>query len=310
MSTSVELWQHQFVHTNRINLHYVTQGSGELVLLLHGFPEFWYSWRFQIPALARHFKVVVPDLRGYNDSDKPETGYDLDTLAQDVLGLIHGLGFSKAHIVGHGWGGMIGWNLAQKFPEALHSLSLLSAPHPGSLTQTLFSNLDQLRQHWHFLAFQVPGVPEWMLQQNLGNFLQDWFQRQAIRKAAFSGETLRIYQSALSKTGALSSALSYYRNWLSPQTWLARLSDPLRPIQVPTLVLWGKEDAILSPALTEGFERFIAKPFRLRLIPECGHWIQQEVPQLVNIELLSFLKDCQHALGSAGDSCAPRVRSL
>lgn len=293
MSTSVEHWQHQFVQANRINLHYVTQGSGELVLLLHGFPEFWYSWRFQISTLARYFKVVVPDLRGFNDSDKPASGYDLDTLTQDVLGLIRNLGFSKAHIVGHGWGGMIGWNLAQKFPESLHSLSLLSAPHPESLAKMLFSNIGQLRQHWHFLAFQVPGVPEWILQQNLGNFLRDWFQRQAIRKAAFSSETLWIYQSALSKTGALSSALSYYRNWFSPPTWLTRLSDPLRPIQVPTLVLWGKEDAVLSPALAEDFERLIAKPFRFKLIPECGHWIQQEVPQLVNLELLSFLKERQ-----------------
>jgi epoxide hydrolase 4 len=290
MSTSVEHWQHQFIRTNRINLHYVTQGTGELVLLLHGFPEFWYSWRYQIPALARHFKVVVPDLRGYNDSDKPETGYDIDTLTQDVLGIIHNLGFSKAHIVGHDWGGMIGWNLAQKFPESLHSLSLLSAPPPGLLARSLFNNFDQVRRNWYLLALQVPAVPEWLLQQNLASFLRDWFQVQAIRKAAFSSETLRIYQSALSKTGVLSSALNYYRNWLSPQAWFTKLQEPLSSIQVPTLVLWGQEDAVLSPSLAKGFERFIPNPFRFKLIPECGHWIQQEAPQLVNLELLSFLR--------------------
>ncbi|MGB8699440.1 MAG: alpha/beta hydrolase [Thermosynechococcaceae cyanobacterium] len=291
MTHSDAHWQHQFIQTNRINLHYVTQGSGDLVLLLHGFPEFWYAWRFQIPVLSRHFKVVVPDLRGYNDSDKPTSGYDLDTLTQDILGLIKNLGFSKAHIVGHGWGGMIGWNLAQKFPESLLSLSLLSAPHPQALLKTLTSNLEQLRQHWYLLALPLPNVPEWLLQQNLASFLQNWFQGQAIRKAAFSTDTLRIYQAALSKTGALSSALNYYRTWLSPQTWLARLQEPLRPIQVPTLVLWGQEDAVLSPTLTEGFERLISLPFRLKLIPECGHWIQQEVPQVVNLELLSFLRN-------------------
>jgi epoxide hydrolase 4 len=290
MSTSVEHWQHQFIQTNRINLHYVTQGTGELVLLLHGFPEFWYSWRYQIPALARHFKVVVPDLRGYNDSDKPETGYDIDTLTQDVLGIIHNLGFSKAHIVGHDWGGMIGWNLAQKFPESLHSLSLLSALPPALLARSLFNNLDQVRRNWYLLALQVPAVPEWLLQQNLANFLRDWFQVQAIRKAAFSSETLRIYQSALSKTGVLSSALNYYRNWLSPQAWFTKLQEPLSSIQVPTLVLWGQEDAVLSPSLAKSFERFIPNPFRLKLIPDCGHWIQQEAPQLVNLELLSFLR--------------------
>jgi pimeloyl-ACP methyl ester carboxylesterase len=293
MDCPVEPWQHQYIETNQISLHYVTQGSGELVVLLHGFPEFWYSWRYQIPFLARHFQVVVPDLRGYNDSDKPLTGYDLDTLTQDVLGLIHNLGFSKAHVVGHGWGGMIGWNLAQRFPEVLHSLSLLSAPNPAALAQTLLSNVERLRQHWHFLAFQVPGLPEWLLQQNLARFLQEWFPQQAVRKAAFSSETLRIYQAALSKTGSLSAALQYYRQWLSPQTWWARMTQPLLPIQIPTLVLWGQEDAILSPTFTEGLERWIAIPFRLKLIPECGHWVQQEVPQLVNLELLSFLRDDQ-----------------
>jgi epoxide hydrolase 4 len=299
MPNSVEHWQHRFIQTNRINLHYVTQGTGELVLLLHGFPEFWYSWRYQIPALARHFKVVVPDLRGYNDSDKPDSGYDIDTLTQDVLGLIHNLGFSKAHIVGHDWGGMIGWNLAQNFPESLHSLSLLSASPPGLLARSLFNNLDQVRRNWYLLALQVPAIPEWLLQQNLASFLRDWFQVRAIRKAAFSSETLRIYQSALSKTGVLSSALNYYRNWLSPQAWLTKLQEPLRSIQVPTLVLWGQEDAVLSPSLAKGFERFIPNPFRFRLIPECGHWIQQEAPQLVNSELLSFLRGLKSAAGSA-----------
>lgn len=290
MSDSVECWRHQFIQTNRINLHCVTQGSGELVLLLHGFPEFWYSWRYQIPPLARHFKVVAPDLRGYNDSDKPEMGYDIETLTQDVLGLIHSLGFSKAHIVGHDWGGTIGWNLAQSFPDSLHSLTLLSASPPNLMARSLFGSLDQVWRNWYLLALQVPAVPEWLLQQNLTRFLKDWFQAQAIRKAAFSTETLRIYQSALSKTGVLSSALNYYRTWLSPQAWMTRLQEPLSLIQVPTLVLWGQEDAVLSPSLAKGFDRLIAKPFRLRLIPECGHWIQQEAPQLVNLELLSFLR--------------------
>lgn len=100
-------WNHLFVPTNRIRLHCVTQGEGDLVVLLHGFPEFWYSWRHQIPVLARHFKVVVPDLRGYNDSDKPNSGYDLDTLSIDIKGLIRNLGYRKAHIIGHDWGGSI-----------------------------------------------------------------------------------------------------------------------------------------------------------------------------------------------------------
>lgn len=208
---------------------------------------------------------------------------------------------------------MIAWNLAQRFPESLHSLSLLSAPPPSLLARLLFNNLDQLWRNWYLLALRVPAVPEWLLQQNLTRFLKDWFQIQAIRKAPFSSETLGICQSALLKTGVLSSALNYYRTWLAPQSWLARFQEPLAPVQVPTLVLWGQDDAILNPALMKGFDRFIANPFRTRLIPDCGHWIQQEAPQLVNLELLSFLRYGglqQPTLGSLGHSCKRRTQDL
>lgn len=282
-------WQHQFVTTNKIRLHCVTQGEGDLVLLLHGFPEFWYSWRFQLPALARHFKVVAPDLRGYNDSDKPGQGYDLDTLSADIHGLIKSLGYTRAHIVGHDWGGMIAWHLAQKFPQSINRLAILNAPHPDQLFRSLTSNLDQLRQSWHILAFQLPGLPEWLIQQNLKTFIEDLFRHQAVRKGAFTAETLQIYQAALEKGGVLAAAISYYRQLLSPQAWW-RWSRPLHPITAPTLVLWAEEDSIFSPKLTEGMESLIKGSFRLKFVPDCGHWIQQEAPKLVNRELLSFLR--------------------
>lgn len=290
MTTASSGWQHQFIQTNKIRLHYVTQGEGDLVILLHGFPEFWYSWRYQLPVLARHFKVVVPDLRGYNDSDKPSSGYDIDTLSEDIVGLIQNLGYRCAHIVGHDTGGMIAWNLAQKFPQYLQNLVLLNAPHPQRLFREFSSNLDQLRRSWYLLAFQIPGLPEWLIQSNLRQFLQDWFQKQAIRKAAFSSETLGIYQAALEKRGVLSAAINYYRQLLSPQDWLSNSDRKLLPIQVPTLVLWGEDDTVLSPNLALGFERFVQAPFRLKFVPECGHWIQQEVPKIVNRELLDFLR--------------------
>lgn len=286
-------WQHLFVETNRIRLHCVTQGEGELVVLLHGFPEFWYSWRYQIPALARHFKVVVPDLRGYNDSDKPQTGYDLNTLSQDIQGLIQELGYAKAHIVGHDWGGAIAWHLAQTFPQSIQRLAVLNAPHPQRFMRELVSNMDQLRRSWFFLAFQVPNLPEWMIQLNLKNFLKNMLQDQAVRKGAFSRSDTEIYQAALEKPGALAAAIAYYRQLLAPQTWMRSLSQTIQPVTAPTLVLWGEEDGFLSHQLTEGLEKMIAAPFRFKRIPHCGHWIQQEVPQTVNRELLQFL--CQTA---------------
>ncbi|NCJ07858.1 alpha/beta fold hydrolase [Synechococcales cyanobacterium C] len=295
MNSVLAPWQHQFIETNHIRLHYVTQGEGELVVLLHGFAEFWYSWRYQLPELARHFKVVVPDLRGYNDSDKPQGGYDLTTLGTDILGLIHNLGYRQAHVVGHDCGGMIVWHLAQHYPDALKGIALLNAPHPQHLVQDLIGNWDQMRRNWPLLAMQVPGVPEWLIRQNLQQFLREWFQSQAIRKAAFSSETLRIYRAALEKTGVVTSALNSYRQLFSAGQWLSRLGRLPQPIQVPALVLWGEEDSLLSPQSQATLEQLIKAPFRFKAIPECGHWIQQEVPRLVNRELLSFLRGFENS---------------
>lgn len=283
-------WQHRFVETNRIRLHCVTQGEGDLVILLHGFPEFWYSWRYQIPALARHFKVVVPDLRGFNDSDKPTSGYDLDTLVADIRGLIEGLGYTKAHIVGHDWGGSIAWHFAHQFPQYLNRLAVLNAPHPQHFLQEMVSNLDQLRRSWYVLAFQIPGLPEWLIQQNLRTFVQNTFQGNAVRKGAFTNQDTDIYRSALAKPGVLAAAMNYYRQLFSPQLVLGQLGRSPRPVQSPTLVLWGEEDQFLSRRLVEGMQGQVDAPYDLRFIPECGHWAQQETPQTVNRELLAFLR--------------------
>ena len=290
MSALIEEWEHHFIQTNDIQLHCVSQGQGDLVILLHGFPEFWYSWRYQIPALARHFKVVVPDLRGYNDSDKPATGYDLDTLSQDIRGLIESLGYGKAHVVGHDWGGVIAWHLAQKFPQVLNRLAILNAPHPHRFWQELAGNFDQVRRSWYIFAFQVPGVPEWLIQNNLKEFVKNVFRGQAVRQGAFSAEDTQIYEAALQKPGVLHCALNYYRSALSWNGWFANWGRSPELIQAPTLLLWGEEDALLSQKLAQGVESLVQGPFQLKLIPHCGHWIQQEAPQTVNRELLTFLR--------------------
>jgi epoxide hydrolase 4 len=290
MTAIATQWQHRFVETNQIRLHCVVQGEGDLVVLLHGFPEFWYSWRHQIPALAKHFKVVVPDLRGYNDSDKPASGYDLDTLTTDIRGLIENLGYVKAHIVGHDWGGAIAWNFAHQFPHLLDRLALLNAPHPHRFMQELVGNLDQLRRSWYLLALQVPGVPEWLIRQNLRSIIQNLFQGQAVRKGAFTTEDTEIYQAALEKPGVLPAVLTHYRQLLAPQTWLSNWGRSPAPITAPTLVLWGEDDCFFSQKLIEEMESLVMAPLKLKLLSHCGHWVQQEVPQTVNRELLSFLR--------------------
>lgn len=284
-------WRHEFVQTNDIRLHCVTQGEGELVILLHGFLEFWYSWRHQIPQLARHFKVVAPDLRGYNDSDKPQRGYDVETLGRDIHGLIKALGYRRARVVGHGWGGAIAWQLAEQFPDSIESLVLLSAPHPRQFVSDALGNVDQFVRSWYIWAAQVPNLPETLLSSNLSQVVRELFQKQSVRKGAFSSEDTAMYQAALEKPGALRSALSYYRHLLSPQLFSRVLFKPsANLIQRPALVLWGQDDTLFSSKLTRGMERFFSGPLKIQLISDCGHWVNQEAPQTVNRELTQFLR--------------------
>jgi epoxide hydrolase 4 len=287
---SRDVWNHHFIEANQVRLHYVEQGQGDLVILLHGFPEFWYSWRYQIPALARYFKVVVPDLRGYNDSDKPSTGYDLETLTDDIRCLITQLGYTRAHVVGHDMGGAIAWNLAQKFPSSIDRLGILNAPHPQRFLRSLPSNLDQLQRSWYMLAFQLPLLPEWLIQNNLREFIVGAFRDQAVRKGVFTAEHANLYAAALRKPGAIGAALNYYRQILTPAAWLQSWLKSPTLVQSRTLVLWGEGDAFLSRSLINDLEKLVAAPFALKLVPDCGHWIQQEAPQTVNRELLAFLR--------------------
>ncbi|QEQ00821.1 alpha/beta hydrolase [Thermosynechococcus sp. QKsg1] len=283
-------WQHQYLSVNQVRLHYVTQGSGDLVILLHGFPEFWYSWRFQIPVLARHFKVVVPDLRGYNDSEKPAHGYDLDTLSQDVTALIQELGYERAHIVGHDCGGLIAWHVAARFPQRVQHLAVLNTPHPYRVGLELWQQVEHFWRNWPLLACHIPGLAEYWLGHNLQSFLQDLFQRYSIRKAAFSAETVQLYQAALEKAGAIAAVLKSYRHLFSPQQWWHLLQQHTEAITSPTLILWGADDPLAQPSLANGIEAWIHAPWRLKYLPDCGHWAQQEVPGLVNRELLAFLR--------------------
>src|SRR5258708_17166734 len=146
-----------FVETNGVQLHYVAAGSGPLVLLLHGFPEFWYSWRYQLPALATRFRVVAPDLRGYNLSDKPRSGYDVTTLTDDISGLVTALGARRAHVVGHDWGGALACALALRNPDRLGRLAILSAPHPALMLHEL-RRPRQLRRSLYIGLFQLRGM--------------------------------------------------------------------------------------------------------------------------------------------------------
>lgn len=288
-------WEHKYVEANSVKLHYVTQGSGKLLILLHGLFEFWYSWRHQLPYLSRQFKVVVPDLRGYNDSDKPRSGYDLDTLSCDISALIHTLGYEKAHVVGHDWGGAIAWHLARRFPNTVDQLAVLSAPQrwQTALTHGLSHSWSHLQRNWHVLALQTPGLPQWLIKENVSSLMTYLFQQQVVRKSAFTQANADLYQAALQKPGVIPALLQHARHCLSLTDWRNSWRSPSRlsnnPLISPTLIMWGEDDHLVPPTgmfpIASSQETIIS-----RSIPDCGHWIQQEAPNSVNRELIKFLR--------------------
>jgi pimeloyl-ACP methyl ester carboxylesterase len=280
MAEATEPWTHREEIVNGIRLHWVEQGLGPLVVLLHGFPEFWYSWRHQIPVLARRCRVVAPDMRGYNLSEQPARGYDLETLTDDVRALIETLGEKRAVIVGHDWGGMVAWVFAMRFPELTEKLVVMNAPHPGRFREEMRRPRQFLRSTYA-LFFQLPRLPELLLGANGCWPIGQMLRNSARVKDAFSDDDLERFREAMARPGALTAALNYYRA-VRPD----RLPDDLT-VQAPTLLLWGVHDQALGVPLTRGLGRWV--PNLTVQYLECGHWTQQERFEEVNRYLLEFL---------------------
>jgi len=286
-----ETWKHGFVKANGIQMHYVTQGEGKLLFLLHGFPDFWYVWRFQIPELAKHFRVVAPDLRGYNETDKPEgvDKYRLNLLAGDILGLIHALGEKRAIIVGHDWGGAVAWCLAAFNPEVTERLVILNAPHPNAYTTRTKGLLRQLQKSWYVFFFQTADIPEEVSSRNDYFFLKNMIRLSLVKKDVLTDEDLRVYAEAWSKPGALTAAINYYRANMNPAILFSERTIVFPKIKSPTLIIWGEKDAALSKDLIANTDEFVDAPYSIEYLPNCGHWIQLEEPELVNKYILKFL---------------------
>jgi epoxide hydrolase 4 len=277
-----------YAAVNGIRLHYVAAGaSGPLVLLLHGFPEFWYSWRHQIPALARSCRVVAPDLRGYNLSDKPQRGYDIRTLCGDVAGLIEAFGERAAHIVGHDWGGVIAWAFAIRQPERTRRLAIVNAPHPA-LMQRELRHARQLRRSWYVFAFQLPWLPEWALARREYALLRRLFEdvnRTSRTGAVFTPDDIARYVAAMARPGAPTATINYYRALVRGGPGAL---GPMRRIEAPTLVLWGERDIALGLEMLDGLEAWV-RDLRVRRFPDDGHWLNQERPAEVTQALVDFL---------------------
>jgi epoxide hydrolase 4 len=281
--------RHERMAGDGIDLHVVAAGKGPVVILLHGFPENWRSWLQQIPVLAAAgFSVLVPDLRGYNLSERPaeRDAYKLDHLVADVAALVHATGYARAHIVGHDWGGIIAWSFADRYPELVDKLVILNAPHPKIYLEKV-RHLPQMLRSWYVLFFLLPRLPELMLSANNYQAIRDMFQLRPARRGAFGKRDIEHYIEALSQPGALTAALNYYRANV-PGGTLRKFAQGGR-INAETLVIWGELDPALGPELLDGLSN-VAPRVRVYRIPHASHWVQNEAPAEVNQALVDFLK--------------------
>ncbi len=274
---------------NGVNLHCAIAGEGPLIILLHGFPEFWYSWRHQIPELAKHFTVVAPDMRGYNDSDKPVQveDYAVPKLVEDVVQLIHSFGHEQAVVAGHDWGAAVAWEVALTRPEVVDKLIILNVPHPRIFIQNLITNPRQMLRSWYTAFFQLPWLPEQVIKADNYRFIEQAFRGMAVHKQQFSDQDIAQYKLAISKPRALTSAINYYRAAARYGLFSMSGSGPI--VTQPTLVIWGEQDTALGKELNVGLERYVPD-LTLHFIPDASHWVQQDCPELVTQYMLKFLQ--------------------
>jgi epoxide hydrolase 4 len=293
--TSAEVGLHRRVVVNGVGLHFVESGHGPPVVLLHGFPEFWYSWRHQIPALAdAGYRAVAPDLRGYNESDKPPgvKNYHPELLVADVAGLIEHLDAGPAVVVGHDWGGIIAWLLVMRRPDLVRGVVAMNAPHPATFLHEVRHARQYLRS-WYVLFFQLPWFPEAAMRFTNFGFLSHALRRQPVHPDAFTWEDVRRYKEAIAKPGALTAALNYYRAAFRYQRELTR---GFRAVRGPALVIWGERDAYLTTHVLDGMPAW-APDARMMRIPDASHWVQNDVPGVVNRALIDFLRSIEPSGG-------------
>lgn len=266
-------------------LHYVETGEGPLVILLHGFPEFWYGWRLQLkPLAAAGFRVVAPDLRGYNLSSKPDgvAAYASDQLVADISGLIRERGAESAHLVGHDWGGTVAWDLAMSHPEVVDRLAILNAAHPRKLSEGLH-HPGQLRKSWYFFFFDLPDLPESVVHANHWHFFRHFLHD---AQPAYTQEEMDRYVEAWSQPGAASGMINYYRS--SVRASQKKALEALRPINARTLVIWGERDRYLSPDLAEPDHDDVPNLDRVERLPDASHWVHHDAAEPVNQLLTGF----------------------
>jgi pimeloyl-ACP methyl ester carboxylesterase len=267
---------HGYADSNGVKIHYATIGSGPLVVMIHGFPDYWYTWRHQMEGLADRFQVAAIDQRGYNLSDKPAgvENYDMRLLVGDVVAVIHALGRQKAIVVGHDWGGMVAWQLAMNVPDVVERLIILNLPHPRGLSRELAHNPEQQQNSAYARRFQAEGAEQALSAEGLAAWVQDPAAKakyvEAFRRSDF---------------GAM---LNYYkRNY--PKEPYVEDTSPVKTVKCPVLMVHGlKDTALLAPALNGTWE-WVEQDLTITTVPGAGHFVQADAPELVTRTMRAWL---------------------
>ncbi|MGI8800899.1 MAG: alpha/beta fold hydrolase [Solirubrobacteraceae bacterium] len=276
-----------YADLEEVRLHYVEAGEGPLVVLLHGFPDFWLTWRFQLTALAAAgFRVVAPDMRGYNLSSRPPgiPAYRMDRLTADVRALIRERGAGSALVAGHDWGGSVAWATAIHHPEVVERLAILNVPHPRRLLRALRTP-SQMAKSWYMFVFQLPWLPERLVRTRTWWLLRYALERD-VRPDTFSEREIELYVEAWSQAGAANAMINYYRAAFrqSPRGPRTRL----RPVEAPTLVIWGDCDRYLGAGLAEPDPADVPNLDRVVRLPGASHWVHRDEPEQVAQLLVEF----------------------
>lgn len=265
-----------FADSNGVKIHYASLGSGPLVVMIHGFPDYWYSWRHQMEGLADRFQVVAIDQRGYNRSDKPAgvASYDMRLLVGDVIAVIKHFGKDNAAVVGHDWGGIVAWNLAMNAPQFVTKLVILNLPHPRGLSRELANNPDQQKNSAYARRFQAEGAEKALTAEGLAAWVTD---------AAAKPKYVEAFQRS-----DFAAMLSYYKQNYPREPYVQDVS-PLKKVQSPVLAIHGLKDMyLLAPALNNNWE-YVEQDYTLVTVPSAGHFVQADAPELVTRTIRNWL---------------------
>jgi len=290
------MFEHEYADVNNICLHYITVGSGELIMFLHGFPEFWYEWKNQLAEFGKDYQAVAPDMRGYNLSSKPAEveQYEMKYLVEDIRALAKQLGHKKFVLVAHDWGGGVAWPFAMRHPDYLKKLIIINAPHPLTFMRELRDNPAQRKASQYILVQRAPEAEELLAHNNYA-VLVDSLLGNGLRQGYFTEEDRKAYIEAWSQPGALTGGLNYYRAahlgpFIGESDELLSAEPSMFMVKVPTLVIWGEKDRYLLSGNLEGLEDYVSD-LTVKRIPDGSHWVIHEKPDLINTYIRGFIED-------------------